>query len=204
MTQATRIYDSYHEQDYDMYKPADRFYVRSSVFLPSSEVDPRTGMLRQEERRVGRTQAKRMEATHLDREYEEMDAALQARQQEKGLRISLRKTVLGIIALIFLLGMILLIQLGTLTQRQRMLKNLNERLVSIQQENAELESQIAIASDSGTICYAAARDLGMVPASTMQAIHLTAVDTRPGTPTGHVTASAGLPSGAEIAASPAE
>ena len=204
MTQATRMYDSFHEQDYDMYLPADRFYVRSSVSLPSSEVDPRSGMLRKETRRTGRTQAMRMEANHLDQEFEAMDAALRARAQEKGIRIPLRYTVLGVVLLTVLLAMVLLVQQGMLSQRQRMLRNLNQRMVAIQQENTDLEAQIAVASDSATICYAAARDLGMVPAGSMQAIHLTAMDTRPGTLTGHVTASVGGLQASDVASSPSD
>ena len=65
-----------------------------------------------------------------------------------------------------------------------------QRIEEIKGVNDGLKAQIAEASDSSTICYAAARDLGMVPASSAQAIHLTAVDTRPSTATPDVNVSA--------------
>ena len=190
MAQVARVYDSYHEYDADNYVPNDRFYVRSSVYLPGGDVDARTGMVRDDARRHGRTQALRMEAERLDQEYAKMDAALEARKQEKGVRMSFRRAMLLVLASVFLFAVILLVQQGTLAQRQRSLKTLNQRIEEIKGVNDGLKAQIAEASDSSTICYAAARDLGMVPASSAQAIHLTAVDTRPSTATPDVNVSA--------------
>ena len=190
MAQIGRVYDSFHEYDNDLYQPNDRFYVRSSVYLPGGEVDPRTGMLRQDLRRRGRTQALRLEAQQLDQEYEKLDAALQAHSNEKGIRVSLRSTVIGFFLLALVLVIILLVQQGMLAQRQRMLKTMGQRIESIKQENDALDAQIAEASDSAAICYAAAQNLGMVPANSTQAIHLTAMETRPGTPESYITASA--------------
>lgn len=190
MAQASKVYDSFHEYDADAFLPNDRFYVRSSVYLPSSDVDIRTGMLRDDPRRRGRTQALRMEAERLDQEYAQLDATLEARKSEKGIRISLRKAFLLVLSVTFLFSILLLVQNGTLAQRQRSLKTLNQRIEEVKTANADLKAQIAEASDSSTICYAAARDLGMVPAASAQAIHLTAVDTRPGNPTTYMSASA--------------
>lgn len=190
MAQIGRMYDSFHEYDNNPYQPTDRFYVRPSVYLPNSDLDIRTGMLRQDMYRRGRTQAIRMESQRLDQEYEQMMASLTARQDEKGLRVSLRSTIIGTFLLALVLAIILLVQQGMLAQRQRMLRTINTRIESVQAENTALKAQIDEASDSATICYAAARDLGMVPASSTQAIHLTAVDTRPTGTGGYVTASA--------------
>ncbi|HNW86778.1 MAG TPA: hypothetical protein PKJ47_07565 [Candidatus Limiplasma sp.] len=190
MAQTGRVYDSFHEYDSDRFIPNDHFYVRSSVYLPSSDVDLRTGMLRDDVRRPGRTQALRMEAEKLDEEFGRMDAALQARKNEKGLRISLRSAFVLVMTVAVAFALVLLVQTGTLAQRQRSLKTLNQRMEEIKTANADLQSQITEASDSSTICYAAARDLGMVPASSAQAIHLTAVDTRPNSADAVVSASA--------------
>ncbi len=190
MAQIGRMYDSFHEYDHNPYQPTDRFYVRPSVYLPSSDLDIRTGMLREDTYRRGRTQAIRMEAQRLDQEYDQMMASLTARQSEKGLRVSLRSTVIGTFLLALVLAIVLLVQQGMLAQRQRMLRTINTRIESVQAENTALKAQIDEASDSATICYAAARDLGMVPASSTQAIHLTAVDTRPAGTNEYVTASA--------------
>ena len=46
-------------------------------------------------------------------------------------------------------------------------------------QNDALQTQIDEASDAATICYAAARDLNMIPAESAEAIHLVAMDTRP-------------------------
>ena len=190
MAQAGSVYDSYHEYDHDLYMPQDRLYVRPNVSLPFSDVDPRTGMLRMDLQRQGRTQALRLEGNQLDNEYIQMDAAIKARAKEKGLRIPLRYTVIGFILLLLCLSVALLVQQGTLAQRRRMLNNVNQRIETLLAQNNELEQQIAIASDSATICYSAARNLGMVPAASTQAIHLTAMDTRPGETDSHATASA--------------
>lgn len=206
MAQVGRMYDSYHEYDNDSYQSNDRFYVRSSVYLPGSEVDPCTGMLVQDLRRRGRTQALRMEAQQLDQEYEKLDAALQAHNNAKGVRVSLRSTIIGFFLLTLVLVIILLVQQGMLAQRQRMLKTIGQRIETVKAENDALNAQIAEASDSATVCYAAAQNLGMVPASSTQAIHLTAMDTRPGSPSGTVTASANsqLPAQANTQADTAE
>lgn len=190
MSQSGHIYDSYHEYDLDNYQSNDRFYVRSSVYLPGSEVDPRTGMLRPDSQRKGRTQALRMEADQLDQEYAKLDAAIQARRKEKGIWMPIRYSVLLVLAFVFMLALILLVQQGNVIQRQKSLKAIYQKIESAKAANAELEAQIAEASDSATVCYAAARDLDMVPASSAQAIHLTAMDTRPSGPSDTVNVSA--------------
>ena len=190
MAQFGKVYDSFHEYGIDTYQPTDRFYVRSSVYLPSSDVDPRTGMLHQDARRHGRTQALRMEAERLDQEYANMDASLQARQREKGSRITLRSTILLIIAAMLLFTGMLLSQQGTLAQHQRRAKTIDQKNTTLQNEIDGLREQIAEASDSAAICYAAARNIGMVPATSTQAIHLIAMDTRPSAPGGSVSVTA--------------
>ena len=61
-----------------------RLYVRPNVYLPNSEIDFQTGMLRETRRRTGRTQALRREARQLDTEYVRLQALLQARENETG------------------------------------------------------------------------------------------------------------------------
>jgi len=182
MAQSGKIYDSFHEYDMDAYQPTDRFYVRSSVYLPNSDVDPRTGMLRQGAHTAGRTQALRMEAQRLDQEYARMDAALQSRREEKGLRVNLRTAMMMTFALLVAFALMLLTQQGVLDQYARRVKAVDQKNAVLQTNIQDLQGQIAEASDQATICYAAARNIGMVPAASTQAIHLTAMDTRPGSP----------------------
>ncbi len=190
MSQIGVVNNPYQVYDRRYFQPTDRFYVRASVFLPSGDVDPVTGMLTQGARRRGRTQALRLEARRLDREYAEMDSAVQKRVNEKGLRIPLRLGVLLACVLAAVLGIVLLAQQGAIAQRMRTVASINEQIDTVRAANAELQAQIDEASDSATICYAAARDLDMVPASSTQAIHLTAVDTRPAPEAARVSASA--------------
>ncbi len=195
-------YNPYQAYDSRCFQPTDRFYVRSSVFLPNGDVDPLTGMLKKDARRRGRTQALRMEVHRLDLDFDKMNAAVQARQKEKGIRIPLRYAVALIFGVILLCAVILLVQQGTLLQRQRNLQAEQERIESIQTQNNDLRAKITEASDAATICYTASQDLDMVPASSTQAIHLTAVDTRPRDSQAHVSASAATQTTGETA--PAE
>jgi cell division protein FtsL len=190
MAQIGRVYDSFHEYDQNPFQPTDRFYVRPSVYLPNSDMDLRTGMLKEDSYRRGRTQAIRQEMQKLDTEYDRMMAALAARQNEKGLRVSVRSALIGFLLLVLVLTIYVLVQQGVLAQRQRMLRSINTRIESVQAENAALQEKIAEASDAATICYAAARNLGMVPAASTQAINLTAMDTRPAGPDASLAASA--------------
>jgi cell division protein FtsB len=171
-------------------QPNDRFYVRSSVYLPNGEVDPATGLLRGDVRRRGRTQAMRMEGGRLDNEYAGMEASIRARAKEKGARISFRLGATLILLIITIGGLCLLVQQGTLTQKMKSVVQKSDRIATLQQENAALQAQIDEASDAAAICYAAARDLDMIPANATQAIHLTAVDTRPTENPGAMIASA--------------
>jgi cell division protein FtsL len=182
MAQAGRIYDSFQEYAQEPFQTEDRFYVRSTVYLPNSEVDPRTGMLRADARRHGRTQALRMTGDKLDEDFVQLNATLQAHVKEKGIQLS-RSTAFAIVLIPLLIcSLILLVQQGSLVHAEQRLQTVNQRIESVKTSNADLKQQIAEASDSATICYAAARDLGMVPASSTQAIHLTAMDTRPSDP----------------------
>lgn len=173
------VYNPYQAYDSSCFQPTDRFYIRASVSLPNGDVDPKTGLLKPNVIRRGRTQAMRMQARKLDRDFDTFSAAVQKRQAEKGIRIPMRYAVLAVLGAMLLCATILLVQQGVLIQRRQNLAAMQQRITDIQAENKELRAKIDEASDAATICYAAAQDLGMVPASSAQAIHLTAVDTRP-------------------------
>lgn len=179
MVQAGRMYDSYHEYENDPYQPTERLYVRTSVYLPDSEVDPRSGMLKPNIRRHGRTQAVRMDVNRLDQEYVQMDEDLKTYTRDTRITLSARMSALLVTLFLLGSGLALIVQQGMITQRQRSLNAMNERIEELQTSNQALQAQIDEASDSATICYAAARDLGMVPAISTQPIHLSAMETRP-------------------------
>lgn len=179
MSQTASSYYSYQAFDRENYRPTGRLYVHSTVYLPGSDMDFETGMLRRDTQRRGRTQALRMEARRLDREYARMDAALHARKGEKGKRMQLRHAVLLVMSVVLFFSLVLLVQQGVLSRKTRSYQLTRQANMDISEQNKELQAQIDEASDSATICYAASQDLGMIPASSTQAIHLTAVDTRP-------------------------
>lgn len=180
MAQTYRTYGSYeNEYGQEYIIPNQRMYVRASVHLPNSELDPRTGMLKPDVPRRGRTQAKRMEYTQLDKEFHQLDAALQERAEHPGLRITLRSAILLIAFTAFLIGILLLGQNGTLAERQKALNRMNRAIEDCAKANDGIAAQIAEASDSSTICYTAARELNMIPGESAEAIHLVAMDTRP-------------------------
>lgn len=190
MEHTGKVYDSFHEYDTDGYQSTGRIYVHSSVYLPNSEVDPLTGMLRSGARRIGRTQALRREADILDQEYTQLDAAIQSRQREKGIRMPLRYAILLIILLMVTMALILLVKEGNVVQRQRRTASVSQRIETLKAENDGYNAKIAEASDPATICYAAARNIGLIPADSTQAIHLTAMETRPSAPVNQVSAAA--------------
>ena len=173
------MYDSYHEYEDEPTQIYDRMYVRSNVFLPGSEIDPRTGMLKPDRQPRGRTQALRMEAAKLDREYARLDEEVRKEEAKAGMRMprSLALVLIGLTA--FVLCLVLLVQQGELTETQKKLNTVTEDIEVLTKQNDQDEEDIAKASEKTVICYAAARDLGMVSPEDAQAIHLTAVNTRP-------------------------
>lgn len=156
-----------------------RLYVRPNVFLPNSEIDFETGMLRQSERRTGRTQALRREAGRLDLEYAKLQSMLQARANEKGKRMPLRSAIVIILAIVMMFSIILLVQQGNIIAKENSVRQMNAKVQATREEISSLNAQIDEASDPVQICYAAARNLDMIPADSAQAIYLTALSTRP-------------------------
>ena len=157
-----------------------RLYVRPNVYLPNSEIDFQTGMLREAIRRTGRTQALRSEARQLDSEYARLQTMLKVRAEEKGKRMSLKAAIVIILSMVLLFSVILLVQQGNIVAKQKAVTLLNDKITATQTVINEIQAQINEASDQVQICYTAARDLDMVPGESAQAIYLTAMSTRPG------------------------
>jgi len=157
-----------------------RFYVRPNVYLPNSEIDLQTGMLREAERRPGRTQALRQEYHQLTSEYMRLEAIRKARESETGRRMSLKAAATLLLAVFIIFSIILLVQQGNIIARKTAISLLNEKISATQSVVSNIQAQIDEASDPVQICYTAARDLDMVPSESAQAIYLTALSTRPG------------------------
>lgn len=179
MEQYVYTYDSFAQRGAEQYVPTDRFQVKSSVYLPASDIDPRTGQLQPDRHQRRRTQGLNLEREGLVKEGKSLNEALRREFSKGGVRISVRALVLIVAAVLFFCGILLLSQQGMIAERQKALNRLERSIKDYRAQNASLEEEIAQASDASTICYAAARDLNMIPAEAAEAVYLVAVDTRP-------------------------
>ncbi len=85
--------------------------------------------------------------------------------------------MLGVLVLIFVyrIG-------GKLNQRAsetKQISSMEQAIVATIRENMDLEAKIAVCRDSSRICYRAVQELGMVSSAAVNAVPVTAPDTRP-------------------------
>lgn len=179
MSQYEPLYDSFSHGGHGGYVPTPRMSVSASVYLPGSDVDPQTGWLKPDRQRRCRTQGKKLEMERLTREQQALEESIRREMNKGGVRISVRMGVFLTALLLFICGLCVLLQQGTIADRQKDINRLERSIADCRSQNAALETQIAEASTEAAICYAAARDLNMIPAESAEAIHLVAVDTRP-------------------------
>lgn len=179
MSQYEPLYDSFSHGGHGGFVPTPRMSVSASVYLPGSDVDPQTGWLKPDRQRRCRTQGKKLEMERLTREQQALEESIRREMSKGGVRISVRMGVFLTALLLFICGLCVLLQQGTIADRQKDINRLERSIADCRSQNAALETQIAEASTEAAICYAAARDLNMIPAESAEAIHLVAVDTRP-------------------------
>ena len=179
MSQYEPLYDSFSHGGHGGYVPTPRMSVSASVYLPGSDVDPQTGWLKPDRQRRCRTQGKKLEMERLTREQQALEESIRREMSKGGVRISVRMGVFLTALLLFICGLCVLLQQGTIADRQKDINRLERSIKDYRAQNASLEEEIAQASDASTICYAAARDLNMIPAEAAEAVYLVAVDTRP-------------------------
>ena len=179
MSQYEPLYDSFSHGGHGGYVPTPRMSVSASVYLPGSDVDPQTGWLKPDRQRRCRTQGKKLEMERHTREQQALEESIRREMSKGGVRISVRMGVFLTALLLFICGLCVLLQQGTIADRQKDINRLERSIADCRSQNAALETQIAEASTEAAICYAAARDLNMIPAESAEAIHLVAVDTRP-------------------------
>ena len=179
MSQYEPLYDSFSHGGHGGYVPTPRMSVSASVYLPGSDVDPQTGWLKPDRQRRCRTQGKKLEMERLTREQQALEESIRREMSKGGVRISVRMGVFLTALLLFICGLCVLLQQGTIADRQKDINRLERSIADCRSQNAALETQIAEASTEAAICYAAARDLNMIPAESAEAIHLVAMDTCP-------------------------
>lgn len=73
------------------------------------------------------------------------------------MRISVRMAFFSRRWLLFICGLCVLLQQGTIADRQKDINRLERSIADCRSQNAALETQIAEASTEAAICYAAAR-----------------------------------------------
>ena len=79
---------------------------------------------------------------------------------------------------VFVLGIITLVNTSRMTEKSKSVSSLRAQIEAGQKENNELAMQLDEKADGAKICYAAARELGMVSAEGADVVYLTAPSTR--------------------------
>ncbi len=178
MAQYQPMYDSFNRHP-DKYVPTARISVSPNVYVPGGEIDFHTGQPKPDHLRRRRTQAKRMENEVLERKEKKEMRNYEREMNKGGVRIPLTTGLLIMSSVFFVCCIILLCQLGQIEASYDAIEAQKETIGEYQKMNEQLKGDIAAATDASVICYHASQKLNMVPASSVEAIHLSAVDTRP-------------------------
>ncbi|MBR6570709.1 MAG: hypothetical protein IKK75_09675 [Clostridia bacterium] len=178
MSQYQPMYDTFQNDIRERYVPTSRISVSASVFLPGSDLDLKTGQLKPDHERRRRTQSKRLEAEKLAREERKLKESMQREMKKKGVRVTWLTGLVICAALV--IGCLFTInhQLGKLSSIQDQRNEVKETYEACIVACAGLETDIEQAVMDTNI-MAAARDMKMVPAESIEAIYLVPVDTRP-------------------------
>ena len=143
MEQYVYTYDSFAQRGAEQYVPTERFQVKSSVYLPASDIDLRTGRLQPDRQRRRRTQALMLEKERLDAEDQTLSESLRREYSKSGVRISVRALVLIVAAVLFFCGILLLSQQGMIAERQKAINRLERSIKDYRAQNASLEEEFA-------------------------------------------------------------
>ena len=177
MEQYIRMYDSYTPRS--AYVPTGRIQVMNSVYLPASEINFANGQLQPDRLRRRRTQGMRLEKERLDREDVKLKEALAKEASKGGVRVSLRAMVMIVSVVLFFCGFYILTQQGIIMKCQQSINRQERDIAKVQKENEELQAQVAEACSEANICYAASKELNMIRSEEVDAIHMSAISTRP-------------------------
>ena len=180
MSQYEPLYDSFSHGGHGGYVPTPRMSVSASVYLPGSDVDPQTGWLKPDRQRRCRTQGKKA-GDGAPHPRAAGPGRIHPAGNEQGRRADLRahgRFSHGAAAVY--MRPVRAASAGhhcRPAKRTSTVWNAPSRIAAARTRPGK--AQIAEASTEAAICYAAARDLNMIPAESAEAIHLVAVDTRP-------------------------
>jgi hypothetical protein len=145
---------------------ACRISVRPNVLLPYGDLDE-NDMPVFKRRPVRRAPQMRSAA---------MAAPRHERPVQRGIAFTTALCIVGFF--VFTMGIITLVNTSRMTEKSKSLNSLHIQIEAGQKENNELAVQLDEKSDGAKICYAAARELGMVSAEGADVVYLTAPVTR--------------------------
>ena len=178
MSQYQPMYDTFQRDARERYVPSARLNVAASVQLPGSDLDPVTGMLKPDRVRRHRTQAQRLEQQRLEEEDRRLKESLAREMKKGGVRVTWLTAVVVCSALLFVCLFTIGYQRSMITACQAQINTLEKEIKTCTAQNELLNDELEAARDISNIGYAA-RNLGLIRADAVEAVHLTAVDTRP-------------------------
>ena len=179
MSQYQPMYDSFQRDPRERYIPTSRINVTASVHLPGSDLDPYTGQLRPDRVRRHRTQAQRLEEQELEKENKQLKESLEREMKKGGVRVTWLTAVVLCAALIFGCLFTVGYQLSVISACQTQINTLDRDIKASIAKRDALDAEVKEAQDISNIGSYAARNLGMIRAEAVEAVYLTAVDTRP-------------------------
>ena len=178
MSQYQPMYDTFQRDARERYVPTSRINVAASVHLPGSEVDPVTGQLKPDHVRRHRTQAQRLEQMRLEEEDRKLKESLAREMKKGGVRVTWLSALVVCSVLVFVCLFTIGYQRSMITACQSQINALEKEIKTCTAQNEQLTDELEAARDISNIGYAA-RNMGLVRAEAVEAVHLTAVDTRP-------------------------
>lgn len=179
MSQYQPMYDSFQRTPRDRYVPTPRISVAANVSLPAGELDPYTGQPVPPQKKRCRTQGKQLEYEEAERKAQKMKTSFNREIKKGGVRVTQNTAIVLCALLGFICLFTILYQSSVITSVQEQLNILEADLTSSQKLHEELSAELEEARDISQIGSYAARNLGMIRSEAVDAVHLTAVDTRP-------------------------
>jgi len=179
MSEYQPMYDTFQSDIRERYVPTSRISVSASVFLPGSDIDFATGQLKPDRVRRHRTQAQRLEAERLEKEDRKLKASIEREMKKTGVRVTWLTALVICAALV--IGCLFTIdhQWSVLNGIQDQRNDVAAAIESCEAACKEVKEEIGRVASDTQIRFAAAQNLNMVPAESVEAIYLVPVDTRP-------------------------
>jgi len=178
MSQYQPMYDSFQRDVRERYVPAARINVAASVHLPGSDLDPYTGQLKPDRVRRHRTQAQRLEQQKLEEEDRKLKESLAREMKKGGVRVTDMTAAIVCGLLVFICLFTIGYQRSIIAACQTQINAQEKEIKACVAQNERLTDELEAARDISNIGYAA-RNLGLIRADAVEAVYLTAVDTRP-------------------------